>query len=61
MISQDSLINFALESLGLPDSTEADIAPLSKRGSGRTFFRFRWSPQDSAIIIHYDPERIENT
>jgi hypothetical protein len=61
MISQDSLISFALESLGLPDSTEADIAPLSKRGSGRTFFRFRWSPQDSAIIIHYDPERIENT
>lgn len=60
MISRAYMLSFARESLGLSGSIKVDIAPLTKRGSGRTFFRLRWNTQDSAILIHYDPERIEN-
>jgi len=60
MISQAHMISFARESLGLSESIKVDFAPLSKRGSGRTFFRLKWDTQDSVILIHYDPERIEN-
>jgi len=59
--SQDELISFARESLGISQSIDAELAPLSGRGSDRTYFRFKWAEGNSAILVQYDPRRIENT
>jgi aminoglycoside/choline kinase family phosphotransferase len=61
MISPDKIINFARESLGLSESIAIRLSPLQGRGSDRTFSRLKWSRKNSAILIHYDPKRIENT
>lgn len=53
-------IHFAREALGLPESVPTKLSPLEGRGSDRTFFRLRWNREDSAILIHYDPKRVEN-
>ena len=58
---QDDLIAFARDVLGLAESVSIDLFPIEGRGSDRTFFRLRWNPSDSAILIHYDPKRIENS
>jgi aminoglycoside/choline kinase family phosphotransferase len=55
------MINFARESLGLSKSVFIEISPLEGRGSDRTFSRLKWNRGNSAILIHYDPKRIENT
>jgi aminoglycoside/choline kinase family phosphotransferase len=57
----EDLIRFAREALGLSESISINIFPLEGRGSDRTFFRLRWNQKDSAILIHYDPKRVENT
>ncbi len=31
------------------------------RGSDRDFFRLKWGDKDSAILIQYNPDRLENT
>ena len=61
MQSQEKMIFFAREALGIPASVPLDLSPLEGRGSDRTFSRLRWDPMSSAILIHYDPKRAENT
>jgi aminoglycoside/choline kinase family phosphotransferase len=58
---QDEMIAFVREGLGLSDSTSLELSPLEGRGSDRTFYRLRWNRKDSAILVHYDPKRVENT
>jgi N-acetylmuramate 1-kinase len=55
------MIGFARGGLGLSESVSVELFPLEKRGSDRTFFRLRWHPKGSAILVHYDPKRLENT
>jgi aminoglycoside/choline kinase family phosphotransferase len=55
------MIGFAREALGLSEPTSIELFPFEGRGSDRTFFRLRWSQKDSAILVHYDPKRVENT
>jgi aminoglycoside/choline kinase family phosphotransferase len=55
------MIRFAQKALGLSESVPIELSPLKGRGSDRTFFRLRWNQKDSAILIHYDPKRVENT
>ena len=61
MISKEKMIAFGREALGLSASVSVELSPLEGRGSDRTFFRLRWNQKDSAILIHYDSKRIENT
>ena len=61
MQSQEDLIAFACEALGLSASISVEFFPLEGRGSDRTFFRLKWNRKDSAILVHYDPKRLENT
>jgi len=61
MTSQEDMIGFARQTLGLSASISLKISPLEGRGSDRTFFRLKWSRKDSAILVHYDSKRIENT
>lgn len=55
------MIRFAREALGLSETVSIELSPLHGRGSDRTFFRLRWNEKDSAMLIHYDPKRVENT
>jgi aminoglycoside/choline kinase family phosphotransferase len=55
-----SLIEFVRKALGLAESATVEIIPLSGRGSDRAFFRLTWDTTNSAILIHYDPIRVEN-
>jgi aminoglycoside/choline kinase family phosphotransferase len=55
------MIVFARESLGLSESISLRLSPLKGRGSDRRFSRLKWDLKNSAILIHYDPKRIENT
>jgi aminoglycoside/choline kinase family phosphotransferase len=61
MKSREGMIRFCRESLGLSESVPMDLSPLEGRGSDRAFFRIQWSPKDSAILVRYDPKRVENT
>jgi len=56
----EDMIGFAREGLGLSESVSLTISPLEGRGSDRTFFRLKWNRNDSAILVHYDPKRVEN-
>ncbi len=55
------MIGFARGALGFSESVSVELFPLEKRGSDRTFFRLRWNRKGSAILVHYDPKRVENT
>ena len=57
----ERMIGFAREALGLSDPVSMEVSTIEGRGSDRTFFRLKWNPKDSAILIHYDPKRVENT
>jgi aminoglycoside/choline kinase family phosphotransferase len=59
-MTREELIRFARDSLGLGERVETELVSLEGRGSSRTYYRFRWCAGDSAILIHYDTERIEN-
>jgi hypothetical protein len=61
MISHEDMISFTREALGLSESVPLNLFPLKGRGSERSFFRLKWNRRDSAILIHYDPKRIENS
>ncbi len=61
MKSSEQMVRFTREALGISGSVSIDITPLTKRGSDRTFFRIKWNLTESAILISYDPGRIENT
>ena len=58
---REDMIVFAQEALGLSQSVFVELFPLEGRGSDRTFFRVRWNHKDSAILMQYDPKRVENT
>jgi hypothetical protein len=60
MQSREDMIGFAREGLRLSESVSLTISPLEGRGSDRTFFRLKWNRNDSAILVHYDPKRVEN-
>ena len=60
MISKEDMIGFGQEALGLSESVLIELSPLEGRGSDRAFFRLRWNQKGSAILIHYDPKRVEN-
>jgi aminoglycoside/choline kinase family phosphotransferase len=57
----NDMIRFAREGLGLSESIPMELAPLEGRGSDRTFYRLTWRENHSAILISYDPNRLENT
>jgi hypothetical protein len=38
-----------------------EFSQLEGRGSDRTFFRLKWKGKGSAILVYYDPKRVENT
>jgi len=61
VISKDKLILFLRETFGLSESISVEFSPLEGRGSDRVFSRLRWNREHSAILVHYDPERVENT
>jgi aminoglycoside/choline kinase family phosphotransferase len=61
MESREGMIRFAREAMGLLKSLSIELIPLEDRGSARTFFRLKWNQKDSAILVHYDPKRVENT
>ncbi|NWF91630.1 MAG: phosphotransferase [Syntrophaceae bacterium] len=54
-------ITFVRETLELSESVPIELSPIEGRGSDRTFFRLKWNRNDSAILIDYDPRRVENT
>ena len=54
------MIGFARDVLGVSESVSMELLPLGGRGSDRTFFRLKWS-KNTAILIHYDPNRLENS
>ena len=61
IMSPEELIDFARTSLGLPGLMPLELVPLPVRGSDRSFFRITWNDGASAILVHYDPGRVENT
>ena len=61
MKSADEMIRFAREALGLSESISIEVSPFEGRGSDRAFFRLKWRGEGSAILVHYDPKREENT
>lgn len=60
MTGKEKLLKFAKDALGLAQTVNMGITPLSGRGSDRAFYRLTWDSTHSAILIHYDPNRIEN-
>ncbi|MCX8022196.1 MAG: phosphotransferase [Syntrophorhabdaceae bacterium] len=55
------LISFVKERLGIDREKEMRLCPLSLRGSERRFYRIILNGDNSFILIHYNPTRIENT
>ena len=60
-LKKEDMIRFAREALRLSESVSIELFPLEGRGSDRNFFRVKWNHKDSAILVHYDPKRVENT
>jgi hypothetical protein len=60
MTSQEKMLEFARDALGLAQVVNIKLTPLSGRGSDRAFFRLTWGSTNSAILIRYDPKRTEN-
>jgi len=60
MKSQDDLFDFARAALGFSEPVPMDLKPLDARGSDRSYFRLKWAGKNSAILVQYDPKRIEN-
>jgi hypothetical protein len=56
----EEMIRFARGALKLSESVSLKLCSLEGRGSDRTFFRLRWNREGSAILVHYDPKRVEN-
>lgn len=58
---EDIMIGFTRETMGLSVSVSVGLTTLSGRGSDRNFFRLKWNDAGSAIMVHYDQKRVENT
>jgi N-acetylmuramate 1-kinase len=58
------LVTFARDALGLPTTVALKASALGKRGSDRRYYRLNWQVTPgfplSAILVEYNPERIEN-
>jgi N-acetylmuramate 1-kinase len=61
MKSHDERIAFVCNSLNLPSETAVELIPFGRRGSDRDYLRLRWSSENSAILVHYEQSRIENS
>ncbi len=61
MKASRKMVEFARKTLGLDKSASLEVLPLTARGSDRTFFRIRWNLTETAILIHYNPARRENS
>ena len=61
MKSREEMIVFGRESLGLAESFPMEFSSLEGRGSDRAFYRLKWDWEGTAILVHYDPRRVENT
>ncbi len=48
------------KALNLPPSTPIRLTALGKRGSDRAYFRAAWGRASTAILVDYDPKRVEN-
>jgi aminoglycoside/choline kinase family phosphotransferase len=59
--TQEELLAFARESLGLQREEIIKLIPLGKRGSDRAYYRIAWGAASSAILSQYQSSRIENT
>ncbi len=57
----EGFLPFIRKAIGLSESISIDLYPLEGRGSERSFYRLKWDQKDSAILIHFDPDRKENT
>jgi N-acetylmuramate 1-kinase len=60
MKSNDEMSACAQDFLKLSPDTKIELLPLDGRGSDRAYFRFRWSPDNSVILVNYDGNRVEN-
>jgi len=58
---QEKMLRFARETLDLSDESPIELVPFAGRGSDRAYFRVRWNHGNSAILVHYQPSRVENT
>jgi N-acetylmuramate 1-kinase len=58
---QEEILSFARESLGLSPKHDLQLIPFAGRGSDRDYYRVRWNGEKSAILIHYNSSRIENS
>jgi N-acetylmuramate 1-kinase len=58
---QEKIIAFARESLEISPATAVELIPFEGRGSDRTYYRIKWNRKESAILVRYDPNRIENS
>jgi aminoglycoside/choline kinase family phosphotransferase len=61
MKPDDDLIALAREVFGLGVSVAVELSPLEGRGSDRTYTRLRWNHGGTAILVRYEPARVENT
>jgi N-acetylmuramate 1-kinase len=61
MKSHDEMIAFARDALNLSPEAPVELIPFEGRGSDRAYFRFRRRPDLSAILVHYQRSRIENS
>ncbi len=59
-VSLDSLAAFARATLGLVSRAAVAVEQLQGRGSERSYFRVRWGETASAILVCYNPNRVEN-
>jgi N-acetylmuramate 1-kinase len=60
MTSDEPVLRFVREALDVSESAPIQIIPLQGRGSDRRYFRVNWDCGHSAILVHYEPKRIEN-
>ncbi len=56
----ENIIAFARESLNISSATDLELIPFEGRGSDRAYYRIRWDHTESAILMHYEPGRVEN-
>lgn len=57
----EEFLHLIRKALGLSEPISVELHPMEGRGSDRSFYRLKWNQKDSAILIHYDPHRRENT
>lgn len=59
-MTEPERLAFVRDALGLPVAEELTVSPLGKRGSDRLYYRIEWQDHKSAILVEYDPRRMEN-